>query len=347
MKKFLSAFLCAILCAGLFAGCGNAPQQTLNILTWDGYIPEQVLADFQAKTNTKINISNFTTNEEMLTKLQSSEASQYDLVIGSDYIVDIARKQNLLEELDKSKFPNFNNIGKEFLNQYYDPDSKYAVPYSAGTPLIIYDPSKVTIDIKGYEDLWNPALADSIVIMDDARNVLGITLRTMGKSMNETDPAVLQQAGEKLNKLRPNIRLLNYNNPQESMLSGEATVGYMFTSQVATVLAERPDFKVVYPQEGLGFGIDNWFIPAQAANKDAAYSFLNYMYEPERFASIAEQIYYLCVNNASEPYLSDTYKNNPALHVPSDKLVNTEFIKDIGTDATAVFDQIWTAFKQQ
>lgn len=347
MKKLLSLTVCAALISGMLAGCGSQQKQTLNILTWDGYIPSNVLSEYSSENNVNINISNFTTNEEMLTKLQSSEASQYDLVIGSDYIVDIARKQNLLAEIDKEKMSNFNNIGKEFLNQYYDPESKYAVPYSAGTPLIVYDPSKVDVDIKGYADLWNPALAGKIVIMDDARNIIGITLKTMGKSLNETDPAVLQQASEKLNALRPNIRLLDYNNPQEAMLSGEAAVGYMFTSQVAAVLSERPDFKVVYPQEGMGFGIDNWFVPAQAANKDAAFDFLNYMYDPERFAYIAEQIQYLCVNNASEKYLSDAYKNNTALHIPSEVLGDTEFIEDIGTDATAVYDEIWTKFKQQ
>ena len=52
------------------------------------------------------------------------------------------------------------------------------------------------MEITGYEDLWNPALADSVVVMDDARNVIGITLKTMGKSFNETDPAVLDEARE-------------------------------------------------------------------------------------------------------------------------------------------------------
>lgn len=348
MKKLISMFLAAVLCTALFSGCGTpkTENKTLNVLTWDGYIPQTVLDDFRNETNMKINISNFNTNEEMLTKLQSSESSQYDLVIGSDYIIDIARKNNLLAELDKSKIPNYNNIDSVFLNQYYDPEGKYTMPYSAGTPLIVYDPAKVSIEIKGYEDLWNPALKDSIVMMDDARNVLGITLKTMGKSMNETDPQVLQQAGEKLMALKPNIRLLDYNNPQEAVLSGEAAVGYMFTSQVATVLEANPNLKVVYPEEGMGFGIDNWFIPEKAQHKENAQAFLNYMYDPERFAYIADQIKYICVNKESAPYLPEAYKNNKALYIPSDILGDTEFIQDVGTDTTAIFDKIWTQFKQ-
>lgn len=345
MRKLLSTFLAVVLATTVLSSCGQKTQ-TLNILTWDGYIPTQVMDDFKASTNIKLNISNFNTNEEMLTKLESSEASQYDLVIGSDYIVDIAREKGLLTKLDKSKMPNHKNIDPAFLNQYYDPQSDYSIPYSAGTPLIVYDPSKVTVAISGYSDLWNPALKESIVMLDDARNVLGITLKTMGKSFNETDPAILEQAKQKLIQLKPNIRLLDYNNPQEALLSGEATVGYMFASQVATVLVSNPNFKVVYPSEGMGFGIDNWFIPEKAQNKDSAYKFLDYMYDAERFAYIADQIKYICVNKASTPYLPDSYKNNSALYIPSEKLGTPEFIKNIGTDATAVFDKIWTEFKQ-
>ena len=92
------------------------------------------------------------------------------------------------------------------------------------------------VQIKGYEDLWNPAFADSVVVMDDARNVIGITLKTMGKSFNETDPAVLEEAKAKLLTLKPNIRALDYSTPYNLMIGGETAVGYMFTSQVITCL---------------------------------------------------------------------------------------------------------------
>ena len=56
------------------------------------------------------------------------------------------------------------------------------MPYAAGTPLIIYDPAYVDFPITGYASLWDERLEDSVVLMDDARNVIGITLKTMGKA---------------------------------------------------------------------------------------------------------------------------------------------------------------------
>lgn len=346
MKKQLSLLLAAALATSLF-GCSNktTEEKTLNVLTWDGYIPEDIAAEFSEETGIKLNYANFNDNEEMLSKLETTEGGQYDLVIGSDYIIDIARKKGLLSELDKTKIPNYDNLDPAFLGQYYDPDNLYTVPYTAGTPLIIYDPAKVTVDIKSFDDLWNPALENQIVMMDDARNVIGITLKSMGKSMNETDPTVLEQAKEKLLKLKPNIHHLDYNNPNDAMVSGEAAVGYMFTPQVILALQERPDLKVVYPSEGMGFGIDSWFVPLNAPHKDNAYAFLNDILDAKTGARVSEQTLYLCPNKASEPYLSEEFKSNQALHIPAEFLGNTEFIEDVG-DATEIYDKIWTEFKQ-
>lgn len=346
MKKQLSLLLAAALATSLF-GCSSktTEEKTLNVLTWDGYIPEDIAAEFSEETGIKLNYANFNDNEEMLSKLEATEGGQYDLVIGSDYIIDIARKKGLLSELDKTKIPNYDNLDPAFLGQYYDPDNLYTVPYAAGTPLIIYDPAKVTVDIRSFDDLWNPALENQIVMMDDARNVIGITLKSMGKSMNETDPAVLEQAKEKLLKLKPNIHHLDYNNPNDAMVNGEAAVGYMFTPQVILALQERPDLKVVYPSEGMGFGIDSWFVPLNAPHKDNAYAFLNDILDAKTGARVSEQTLYLCPNKASEPYLSEEFKSNQALHIPAEFLENTEFIEDVG-DATEIYDKIWTEFKQ-
>ena len=99
--------------------------------------------------------------------------------------------------------------------------------------------------------------------------------------MNEEDVQVIEQAGEKLKELAPNIRMIQDSDTQNALLNGEASVAYLYTSQVTAALAENPDLKVVYPEEGLGFGIMNLFIPKNAPDELNAYKFLNYILEPE------------------------------------------------------------------
>lgn len=344
MKRLLPLLL--VLLLALPAVAPAEEEKVLNILTWADYINgPTILEPFTAETGIKINYDFFDSNEEMLIKLQAMDGGTYDIILASDYIVDITRREGLMLPLDKEKLPNWDNIDPVFLGQFFDPDDEYTVPYIAGTPLIIYDPAMVDIEITGYESLWDESLRDSLVLIDDARNIIGITLKTMGKSFNETDEAVLAEASDKLMPLKQNVRVLDYNRPDQPMVSGEATVGYMFTPGIIWALEERPDLEVVYPVEGMGFGIDSLFIPVNAPHPDNAHAFLDFLLRPEIGVQIAELQAYVCVNRAAYDLLSDEYKSNPALYIPPEILGDTEFIQDVG-DAQLIYNDIWTKFKQ-
>ncbi len=99
--------------------------------------------------------------------------------------------------------------------------------------------------------------------------------------MNEEDPAVLKQVGEKMKKLAPNIRFIKDDNPQDDLIAGEIAVGLLYTSQVTQACIANPDLKVVYPEEGVGFGIMSQFIPSNAPHAKEAHIFLDYMMRPE------------------------------------------------------------------
>ena len=95
MKKFLCMLLAAALLL-LSVGAVAEEEKVLNIFTWEGYIDEETLADFTAETGIKINWSGISSNEEQLVKLQNNGGSEYDLIITSDYILSMARKEGLL-----------------------------------------------------------------------------------------------------------------------------------------------------------------------------------------------------------------------------------------------------------
>lgn len=344
MLKKIFLLICTVASMALISSCSTQTKEELNILTWDGYIPGDIIETFSTQENIEINISNFDTNEEMLAKI-STGGSGYDLVIGSDYIIDIARKQDLLTELDKSKIPNYQNLNENFLSKNYDPENKFTIPYSVGSPVIVYDPSKIDIDIKGYNDLWNPALKGKLLLIDDARNIIGITLKSMGYSMNTIDEVKLKEAETKLMSLKNNIHHLDYNNPHESIISGEVDIAYLFTSQAFLALEARPELKAVYADEGIGFGIDAWFIPKGASNIENAHKFLNFITDAQNGAYITEQIMYPTPNKAAHELLPNQLKNNIVFNIPNDKLKNAEFIEDIG-DSAEIYTNIWTKFKK-
>ena len=351
MKKTLALLCAAVLLLGLLAGCGSQsdgaasaadteayPTNQLVLYTWEGMFPQEVLDGFEERTGLKIIYSNFDYDETMLEKLAAAGGGDYDVVIADDYIIEQAIAEGLAGKLDKGIVANYGNINPMFQGQFYDPGDEYTVPYGAGIPLIVYDPTQVDFEIKGYNDLWDPRLADAVAITANYRVINGITLLSMGKSMNEEDLDVIAEAGEKLLDLAPNIRLIQDDNTQDSLLNGEAAAAFLYTSQVTQVMSEDPDLKVVYPEEGLGFGIMCGFVPVNAPNAKAANEFLSYLLEPEVSKACMEWIGYINTTAAADDII------DPTLVPPADAAAG-EFIMNVSEEANDAYNRNWTAFK--
>ena len=336
-KKIFAAVLCAASVAASVTPA-YADDSELVLYTWQGMFPQEVLDDFESETGIKITYSNFDTDETMLEKVSMAKGGDYDVVIADDYILEKVIQEGLAEKLDKDKLSNFENINSLYQGQFYDPTDEYTVPYGAGIPLIVYDPDEVDIDIEGYNDLWDPSLEDSIALTANYRVINGITNLVLGKSMNEEDVDSIKETGKKLLELAPNVRMIQDDNTQDALLNGEASVAFLYTSQVTSVLAENPDLKVVYPKEGLGFGIMGMFIPSEAPDKDAAYQFVNYILQPEVSAKCFDYIGYYCTNKAADEFV------DPNLVVPED-VTKGEIIQNVSAEADEQYNKNWTEFK--
>lgn len=343
-RGYLGKALLAMLVAVIFsAGCGSGNEkETLNLFTWDGMFPQEVLTGFEEEYDIRINYSNFEYDEEMLVKLETAEGGTYDVIFADDYIIDIAASEGLIGKLDREKLKNYDNIDPVFQGQFYDEENEYTVPYGAGIPLIVYDPALVDFEITGYADLWNPALEDSVALIGNYRVINGIVLKMMGQSFNVEDTETIKKAGEKLLTLAPNVRLISDNNTQDYMISGEVSAAFLYTSQVTQAVSARPDLKVVYPREGLGFGIMAGFVPVNAPNADAAHKFLDYILRPEIAAQCFEYIGYVCTNKAAVPYMSEEAQASLSLPEGAE---SGEFIMDISAEANELHERIWTEFK--
>ena len=341
----ISALLLAALTVTGLCSCKSGKKE-INLLTWEGYVPAEVVARFEADTNIKVNYSYFDTNEEMYDKILTQK-NTYDVVICSDYIIDVMLKTGgALQKLDKSKLPNIVNVDPNFQTKYYDPDNEYSIPHAAGFPIIVYDTARVDFEIKGYKDFWNPALKNKVVLLDGARDIIGMALQTLGYSINETDPAKLEQAKQELFTLKPNIISFDANKPHEAIIRGDASVGFMFGSQATAAMEEVSTVTYVYPEENLAVAIDNYVLLEGAPHSEEAYTFMNYMLDGKTSANISELINYINCNTAAKPFLSEAFLNNKTVNVPSELFKTAENYQNIG-DTQILYDEIWTEVKSK
>ena len=339
-KRVLAVVMCALMAGTAFTGFKDAgDDKELVLFTWEGMFPQEVLDDFEKETGVKVVYSNFDTDETMLEKLSMAKGGDYDIVIADDYILETAIQEGLAEKLDKDSLENIGNITPLYQGQFYAPDDEYTVPYGAGIPLIVYDPEQVDIDIKGYKDLWDPSLEDSIALTANYRVINGITNLALGQDFNDQNLDDIAKTGKKLLKLAPNVRLIQDDNTQDSLLNGEASVAFLNTSQVTAALQENPDLKVVYPEEGLGFGVMGMFIPSEAPDKDEAYQFMDYILQPENAAKCFDYIGYYCTNKAADSLLE-----NQNLVVP-DSVTEGSAVENISAEAEEAYNKNWTEFK--
>lgn len=349
-KKMLSLIVITAMLVTMLAGCGSKSSEgkngELNIFVWTEYVPDSVIEKFEKETGIKVNVSTYSSNEDMLAKVKSESEGTYDIVQPSDYMVEQMASQGMLEELKTDELKNLSNIGESYLNPSYDPGNKYSVPYQGGVAGIAVNTSKVKKDITSYDDLFDSSLKNSIVALDDYRAVIGMTARSMGYSMNETDPAVLSKIQDKLLTLKNNVKLYDSDSPKSALISGDCTVGYVWSAEIALAMEENPDIKVVYPTEGAYLFMDNWAIPKGAKNYDNAMKFIDFMLDAENAQMVLEEFPYLSPNTKAVEAMGEDYSKNEAKNPPAEVIKKGEYVKNLDADTLKIYDEMWTKLKQ-
>lgn len=90
-KKVMSLLLAVTVSMLMLGGCGNAGKTgkadngELNVFIWTEYVSESAISDFQDQYGIKVNVSTYSSNEDMLSKLKSESEGTYDVLLPSDY----------------------------------------------------------------------------------------------------------------------------------------------------------------------------------------------------------------------------------------------------------------------
>lgn len=165
----------------------NASSKVLNIYNWGDYIDPELIKQFEKEYGYKVNYETFDSNEAMEAKIKQG-GTAYDIAIPSEYMIQKMKKEKLLLPLDHSKIHGLENIDSRFLDLDFDRDNKYSIPYFWGTLGIVYNDKFVAGEkIKHWDDLWRPELKNNIMLIDGAREVMGLSLTTLGYSINRKD----------------------------------------------------------------------------------------------------------------------------------------------------------------
>ena len=320
----------------------NVPQ--LNIYCWSTYMSPRVVRGFEEKFHCHVNYDLYDSNEALLAKLQGGNVS-YDLVVPSDYMVQILIQQHLLAPLDKSRLPNvWANVNPRFLNLPFDPHNDYSVPYAWGTTGLAYRADFVRGAPDSWDALFDPRYAGHILLLDDAREAFGMALKKLGYSLNSTDPDQLRQARDLLLRQKPLVKGYNSSNFEQDLEAGDAWIAQAYNGNLTFAMRDEPNIRYVIPKEGCTISVDAACIPRNAPHKDLAMEFINYFHRPEVAAEFVNDCGFNTPNPAAAKFVEGWIRNETAIFPLPGSLERCEFMRDVGP-VVALYDRYWTELK--
>ena len=320
----------------------GSEAQVLNFHNWETYIDPKILSDFDEKFNAKINYTLYSSNEQLLEDVHANPGA-YDLVVPSDYMLTIMRRENLVVPLNKDNVPNLKNIDPAFLNMPFDPGNRYCVPYQWGTGGIGYNIKKTGREIKKWADLFDPAFAGRVAMLNDPRMSMAAVLLYLGYSPNTTNHAEIEQARDLLISQSKQIKTYTLNAGQDLLVNGDVDLTVEWSGDIYQVMKDHPNLRYAIPEEGTIVWVDNICIMANAAHPELAEKFINYLLEPQVGAALSNFIRYASPNKASLPFINKADLNNVSLYPPEATRRLMFFLADLGPDDTNFYNAAWDA----
>jgi spermidine/putrescine transport system substrate-binding protein len=353
MNKLIRVFLVIVLASAvlLFAinrlnsAEGFSSGNTLTIYNWGDYIDDELIDVFEEETGIKIIYETFDSNEAMLTKIQQG-GTTYDIAVPSEYMIDKMREEDLLIPLDHSKIPNLQYIDERFMDLPFDPKNEYSVPYFWGTVGIVFNRSMIgDLELTSWNDLWDPSLENEILLIDGAREVIGMGLNSLGYSLNDTNEEHLREAKEKLDTLTPNIKAIVGDEIKMLIANEEASVGLVWSGDAADMMWENENLDYVVPSEGSNLWFDNMVIPKTAKNVDAAHQFINFILDPEISAINTEWVSYSTPNKEALKYMPEDMVEDERFYPSPELTEKLEVYENLGIKNLALYNDLFLEFK--
>lgn len=323
---------------------GTSGADVFHLYNWGDYIDPELLDRFEEETGYQVIYETFDSNEAMYTKVQQG-GTGYDLIIPSEYMIERMMDEELVVKLDHSQIEGLEHIDEEFLDLSFDPGNQYSIPYFWGTLGIAYNEELLEDPPTSWEELYDPKYENSILMIDGAREVIGIGLQTLGYSLNSKDTGELEDAADKLVSLAPNMKALVADEIKMYMIQEEAALAVTYSGEAADMMWENESIVYILPEEGSNLWFDNMVIPHTVQNEEAAYAFINFMLDPEVAAQNADYIGYSTPNKTAMQYLPEETIEDEQFYPSQEMIDNLEVYEDLGLEYTGIYNDLFLEFK--
>jgi putrescine transport system substrate-binding protein len=289
------------------APAGSAGQPTVRVWNFSDYVSPEVLDAFERETGIKVIYDTFDSMEVVETRMLAGRTG-YDVVVVTASFLPRQIPLNIYQPLDRARLPNLTHQWPTISERVgrYDPGNRFAVNYMWGTTGIGYNVAAMRqrmgadYRVDTWRLIFDPAnlrrFQDcGIHVLDAVEELFPAALNFLGLDPNSKRDADLRRAAELLRSISPFIRKFHSSEYISALASGEICLAVGYSGDIlqarkrAKEAAEgtgRPAIEINYaiPNEGALMWFDNFVIPRDAQNPDAAHRFIDFMLRPEMAA---------------------------------------------------------------
>ena len=307
----LSASVLLAACGSDLGGGGNDGDVTtaeatgtvggeLVISQWPFYIDRKTVPEFEQDAGVKVNyIEDVNDNNEIFAKLrpdlQNGESADRSIIVVTDWMAKKMYDLGYLQNLDKDAIPAVDeNLVDSLATPSIDPDRSYTVPWQSGMTGLVVNTAEAP-DVTSINDIFDPKYKGKVTVLTELRDTVPLVMKADG-----VDPtkATTQEWLDAINKLNDavksgQIRKLTGNDYTDDLARGDAVVTIGWSGDAIQLQADNSDINFVMPDTGCILWSDNMVIPVGAPNPDAAYAFMDYVYDPANQSQIAQYNSYI------------------------------------------------------
>ena len=309
----------AILAAALFlAACGSdlggggregdvttaeaegKASGDLVISNWPFYIDKETVPEFEDETGLKVKYTeDVNDNNEFFSKiqpnLQEGDSAGRDIVVVTDWMAKKMYDLGYLQNLDKEAIPTVeDNLVSSLQSPSFDPNRDYSVPWQSGMVGLVVN-TDLAPDVTSVEDIFDPKYKGEVSLLTELRDTVPLVMKSEGIDIENATAEDWQAAIDKISEAVDSgqIRDFTGNDYTDDMARGDAAIAIGWSGDAVQLQADDPAIEFVMPDEGCILFSDNMVIPVGAPNPTAAYEWMNYVYEPQNQAQIADYNYYV------------------------------------------------------
>jgi spermidine/putrescine transport system substrate-binding protein len=326
---------------------------TLRVSNWPLYMADGFVADFQKATGITVDYKeDFNDNEQWFAKVKEPLSRKQDigadLAVPTQFMAARIHRLGWLNEISEAGVSNRTNLRPDLLNSPVDPGRKVTAPYMTGMVGLAYNRAATGRDIKGIDDLWDPAFKGRVSLLSDTQDGLGMIMQSQGNSVEKPTTESVQKAVDLVReqKDKGQIRRFTGNDYADDLAAGNIAVAQAYSGDVVQLQADNPDLNFVIPETGGDWFIDTMVIPYTTQNQKAAEAWINYIYDRPNYAKLVAFTQYVPVLtnmtdelNKIDPKLG----SNPLINPPQESLDKLKSWADLTDEQTQEFNTLYAA----